>query len=119
MRDLWLDTEPVTITPQSGLDEHDDPLPAGTPFTVNALVAPGNTTLRPGADAELDQADYTLYMPLRVEVGGKWVQTAIVLTEEFTVTVRGRVCVGRVKDWDLSGRGGLEVLASSKTGGTP
>lgn len=112
-------TEQVTITPQAGLDAYDNPLPAGTPFTLSALVAPGNTTVAPGADGDLDRVEFTVYLPLKVKRFGVWVRTVTALTEAFTVTVRGQVCVGRAKEWEQAGRGGVEVLATAATGATP
>lgn len=112
-------TEQVTITPQAALDANDDPLPAGDPFTVLALVAPGDTTQRPGADAQLDVVEFTAYLPLRVKLAGGWTPTAAALTGNFHITIRGQVCVGRAREWNVGGRGGVEVLALAATGATP
>lgn len=118
-RILLTRTEAVTITPQGGLDAHDNPLPAGVSFEVGALIAPGNTTLRPGADGDLDTVDWTVYLPLRIKQSGAWVRTVEAMTDNFTVTVRGQVCRGRAKEWNVGGRGGVEVLAIAATGATP
>ncbi len=108
--------EPVVITPQSGVDANGDPLPAGSPFTVSGLVAPGNTAVRAGAAGDLDSVDFTVYLPLMIGT----VRTAALLDGSFTVTVRGRVCVGRVKVWDGGAMGGgVEVLATARAGMTP
>lgn len=122
-------SETVTVTPQYGLDANDDPITApsgasgasGSTGAVNltALVAPGNTTVKPGADGQLDTVAFTVYLPLKVQVSGQWVRTSSVLTDNFTITVRGQVCLGRAKEWDLNGRGGIEVLATALTGATP
>ncbi len=112
-------TETVTITPQSGLDAYDDPQDAGESFTVQALVAPGNTTLKYGVDGSLDTVAFTVYMPLTIKLDDGWVSTATAMTDNFTITVRGQVCVGRVREWTLGGRGGVEVLATAATGSTP
>lgn len=112
-------TEQVTITPQAGLDANDDPLPAATPFTVAGLVAPGDSTTRPGADGDLDQIAFTVYLPLKIKGTTGWTRTTTALTDNFTVTVRGQVCVGRAKEWDVNGRGGVVVLATADTGTTP
>jgi hypothetical protein len=112
-------TEQVTITPQAGFDAYDDPLPAGAPFQLSALVAPGDTSVQPGADGDLDTVGFTVYLPLRVKRPGGWVRTVTALTENFTITVRGQVCLGRVKEWDEGGRGGVEILATAATGATP
>jgi hypothetical protein len=101
------------------MDAHDNPLPAGTPFAVDALVAPGNTAVEPGADGDLDTVSFTAYLPLRVKRNGAWVRTVTVLTDNFTILVRGQVCVGRAKEWEQAGRGGVEVLAFAATGATP
>ncbi len=115
-----LPREQVTVTPQGGVDAHDNPLPAGDPFNVPALVAPGNTAARPGADGDLEEADFTLYLPLQIiDTAGIPVRTVEALTDEFTVTVRGQVCKGRAKEWDVDGRGGVEVLAVAASGATP
>lgn len=112
-------TEQVTITPQAGIDANDDPLPAGDPFTLDGLVAPGDSSTFPGADGDLDSVEFTVYVPLRVKRAGEWVRTVAALTDNFTITVRGQVCGGRAKEWDEGGRGGVEVLATAKTGATP
>lgn len=111
-------SETVTVTPQAGLDAYDDPLPAGDPFTVTALVAPGATTTDPGADGSLDSVEFTVYLPLRIRRANAWVRTATALTDNFTITVRGQVCVGRAKEWEHGGRGGVEVVATAMTGAT-
>lgn len=112
-------TEIVTITPQTGIDANDDPVAGAEPFTVSALVAPGNTTVRPGADGQLDVVDFTAYLPLRIKGAEGWVPTSTLLTDKFTITIRNQECVGRAREWNDNGRGGIEVLASVKTGATP
>lgn len=112
-------TETVTITPQAGLDAYDDPQTAGESFTIQALVAPGNTTLKYGADGSLDTTAFTVYLPLRIQQADGWISTVTAMTDNFTITVRGQECVGRVREWNESGRGGVEVLATAATGATP
>lgn len=112
-------TEVVIITPQVGIDANDDPLPGGEPFSVHALVAPGNTTVRPGADGQLDVVEFTAYLPLRIKAAEGWVRTSTLLTDKFTITIRDQECVGRAREWNDGGRGGIEVLASIKSGATP
>lgn len=112
-------TEIVTVIPQAGIDENDDPYPGGEPFSVRALVAPGNTTARPGADGQLDVIDFTAYLPLRIKGGEGWVRTSTLLTDKFTIVIRDQECVGRAREWNDNGRGGIEVLASIKSGATP
>lgn len=115
-------TEQVTITPLGGQNTDGDPLPDGTPFPLRGLVTPGNTTRRPGESGDLDTADFTVYLPLRMrlesEVPGvwEWVSVGDLLTEDFRITVRGRECVGRAQVWEEGGRGGIAVLATSATG---
>jgi len=109
-------SEILTITPQAGLDANDDPLPASTPFTLRGLVAPTNTTVQPGADGNLDEVDFTIYLPLKIKQPSGWTRTSALLTNNFTVTVRGQVCIGRAREWDEGGRGGVEVLATAKAG---
>lgn len=109
-------TEAVIITPQSGLDAYDDPIAAGTPFTVNGLVAPGDTTKKYGVDGNADNVAFTVYLPLRIRRPSGWVRTATALTDNFTITVRGQTCLGRVREWNEGGRGGIEILATADTG---
>ena len=112
-------TETVTITPQGGLDANDDPIAAGTPFTLAALVAADDSTIAPGADGSLDRIAYTVYLPLKIKGRTGWITTISAMTSNFTITVRGNVCVGRVKEHRLNGVGGLEVKAIAQTGATP
>lgn len=109
-------TETVTVTPQSGLDAYDNPQTAGTPITLRAMVAPTDTSVEPGPDGNLDTVAFTVYLPLRIKQGSAWVRTVSALTESFTIAVRGRTCVGRAREWNEGGRGGVEVLATSETG---
>lgn len=112
-------TETVTITPQAGFDANDDPLPASTPFQVSGRVAPGDTTMSPGAEGDLDQVEFTVYLPLKIKLNGGWTYTSTALTDNFRITVRGQVCLGRAQEWNLHGRGGVVVLATADTGTTP
>lgn len=111
-------SEAVTITPQTGMDEYDNPSPAGTPFTLHALVAPGDTTKKYGADGNDDRVQFTVYLPLRLKISSRWVRTVTALTDNFLITVRGQTCLGRAKEWVEGSRGGVEVLASADTGTT-
>lgn len=112
-------SEQVTVTPQSGLDDNDDPIEADEEFTVFGLVAPGASRVDLGADGDLDAVEFTVYLPLRIKLTAGWVRTTTALTDNFTITVRGQVCRGRAKEWDLNGLGGVEILASAMTGATP
>ena len=109
-------TETVTITPQAGVDDNSDPLPAATPFTMTGFVAPGNTTTTPGNDGNLDEVTFTVYLPLKIKRSYQWVRTATAMTDNFTITVRGQACVGRAQEWNQCGRGGVVVLATADTG---
>ena len=121
--------EQVTITPQAGHDSNGDPLPAGTPFDLAGLVAPGNTLRAAGIGGDLDEADFTVYLPLRhrrpASTPGEWEWVPVIdlltgPTGEFTIQVRDRVCDGRAQLWNGGGgRGGVVVLATSATGKTP
>ena len=112
-------TETVTITPQAGVDDNDDPLPAASAFSVVGYVAPGNSTVRYGADGDLDQVQFTVYLPLKIKLRGAWARTMTALTDNFTITVRDQICTGRAQEWDQCGRGGVVILASANTGTTP
>lgn len=112
-------TEVVIITPQVGIDAYDNPVAGGAPISIDALVAPGDTTVRPGADGQLDVIDFTAYLPLRFNGPEGWVRTSSLLTDKFTITIRDKICVGRAREWDENGRGGIKVLASIKSGATP
>lgn len=113
-------TEAVTIIPQGGLDANDDPVAAGSPFTVNGcLVAPGNTTVRFGADGNLDQVAFTVYVPtLKIKGASGWIPISTALTGKFNITVRGQTCLGRAQEWNEGGRGGVVILATADTGTT-
>lgn len=111
-------TEQVTITPVGGRNSDGDPTADGTPFTLTALeVAPGNTLLRYGIGGDLDTVEFTVFLPLRYRTAVDTYQpVAAALADDFTITVRNRVCKGRVQEWNSGGRGGVVVLAHSATG---
>lgn len=114
-------TEQVTITPGGGSDSKGNPKPTGTPFTVPALeIAPGNTQLRFGVGGDLDNVEFTVFLPLRVRTGEgvdrKLRPTVEVCTDTFSVLVRGRQCRGRLQEWNSGGQGGVVVLCESATG---
>jgi hypothetical protein len=91
----------------AGWDSDGNPIPTGATIAVEALaIAPGNTSLTINT-GELDEADYTVYLPLGSPI-----------TDDDLMTVRGKVCNTRVKEWrsPWTGRGGLEVLCSAITG---
>lgn len=103
-------TETVTVTPNSGFDSDGNPIGNGEPVVLTAIaVAPGNTTATFGAGGDLDQADFTVYLNL---------SDRAFIADDDQITVRGRTCRARVRVWESprTGRGGLEVLATSATG---
>lgn len=109
--------ETVTITPIGGTNTDGDPAADGTAFDVRALeIAPGNTLQRFGVGGDLDTVDYTVFLPLRMRDGETYVATSSKLTEDFSILVRGRKCLGRAQEWASGGRGGVAVLAHSAAG---
>lgn len=109
--------ELVTIRPDAGRDSDGDPLADGAPFDVRALeVAPGNTLRAPRTGGDLDSADFTVFLPLRIRAGDTYVVTSTACTENFSIVVRGRTCRGRLQEWKSGGRGGCAVLALSRSG---
>ncbi|WP_349318866.1 hypothetical protein [Mycolicibacterium canariasense] len=79
--------ETVTITPRGGQDDDGRRLPDGAPVTVVATaIDPGNTAERYGATGTIDEADFTVVLPLGTGIrDGDW------------ILVRGRECVARVQ----------------------
>lgn len=105
------DIEQVRITAPGGLDANNNPIPAGVPVILTPLaIAPGNTTQAFGQGGDLDEAEYTVYLPLTDE--GK-------ILDGYGIHVRGRDCIARVKVWKwpaVTTMGGIEVLCQSATG---
>lgn len=103
--------EPVTVIPQTGLDDNGDPTAAETPVVLEAItVAPGNTTFQFGDQGERDSAEYTVYLPFGSPV-----------SDDDLITVRGRNFRARVQEWRDPWPGevsldGLVVLCKSVTG---
>ena len=102
--------ETVTVIAGSGgYDSDGNPLPAGAPVEIRTLgVAPGNTMLKLGVGGDLDDVQYTVYMPLGSPVNN-----------DDTIMVRGKACRARVSEWvsPWTARGGMAVLARAVTGG--
>lgn len=101
-------SETVTITPAGGRDDDGNPIANGRPFEATALVEPGNTNVQFTGSGNVDTVDFTLYMRFGVNVN-----------DGDLITVRGRDCLARVRDWRTSPtarRGGVVVLCSSVTG---
>ncbi|MDD7812621.1 hypothetical protein PP713_08640 [Mycobacterium sp. CSUR Q5927] len=114
--------ETVTVTPRPGqLDANNDPLPAGEPITLTPLlIAPGNTVLKYGVGGDLDDVQFTVYLPLQVRRGNNLVPIETLVADDDQITVRGRECMARVKVWrsPQRGLGGAVVLARAATGAT-
>lgn len=113
--------ETVTVTPRFGQNSDGDPIPDGDPFTLTPLeIAPGNTALQYGAGGDLDDVEFTVFLPLLMWRGPveTYVHTDELIKDDYGITVRGRDCTARVQVWrsQRSGRGGVVVLARSKTG---
>jgi hypothetical protein len=101
-------SETVTVTPQSGLDKHGNPIDAGDPVVLPTLaIAPGNTLQTPGLGGDLDDVQFTVFL----ELGSA-------IADDDEILVRGKTCRARVQEWrsPWSERGGLVVLAQSSTG---
>lgn len=112
-------SEKVTITPLAGRRDSDgDAVGAGgTPFTLNGLVAPGNTVERRGTGGETEKVDFTfLTQQPRVKIGVDFVPVETALTDNFDITIRGARCRGRLQKWSEGGLGGLVIVATSATG---
>lgn len=102
-------TETVTVTSQSGYDSNANPIPPGGSVTLTALaVTPGVTALTLAGGGDLDDVEYTVYLELGAPI-----------FDDDEILVRGKPCRARVKHWvsPWTGRGGLEVLCKSATGG--
>lgn len=103
--------EQVTIIPQSGLDDDGDPIPGGTPVTIEAItVAPGNTSLQFMDSGGIDSAEFTVYLQLGAPVN-----------DDDIITVRGRNFRARVQEWrdpwpGIESLDALVVLCKSVTG---
>lgn len=111
-------SEQVLITPLAGRRDSDgDPLPAGTPFNLTGLVAPGNTAERRDSGGETETVEFTFYtQQQRVLIGSAMVAVSDALTDDFDITIRSARCRGRVQGWAEGGAGGTVILASRATG---
>lgn len=113
-------TETVTVTPIVGNDSDGDPSAAGTPIELRPLeIAPGNMLIRYGQGGDLTDVAFTVYLPLKTWNGSAWVDSESLVSDGDEIVVRGRRCTALVQVW-RSGRGGqrggLAVLARSRTG---
>lgn len=112
-------TEVVTVTPAGGIDSDGNPATPGTPVTLTPLeIAPGNLMVRYGQGGDLTDVEFTVYLPLRVLGEDGWIDTDSLITNGDVITVRGRDCTAMVQVWksQRGARGGIVVLARSKTG---
>lgn len=108
-------SETVTVTPM-GMDANGDPV-IGDPVVLSAWeITPGNGLVSFGSGGDLTDVEFTVYLPLRVQSGGSWVDTATLIDDGDELTVRGRNCVATVQVWRSGGRGGVAVLARSRSG---
>lgn len=101
--------ERVLITPRGGQDDDGRRLPNGDPIAVDAIaVDAGNTAERYGAEGTVDEADFTVVLPLGSGINdGDWIR------------VRGRDCIARVqREFSQHAERNQDVvLARSRTGG--
>lgn len=103
-------SETITVTPKGATNTDGDPTSDGTPVVLTPIaIAPGNTSRSFDAGGDLEQVDFTIYLRLSDESR---------IADDDIVLVRGRHCRARVRTWrsPRTGRGGLEVLATSATG---
>lgn len=102
-------SESVTIIPQVDRDDNGDMVAAGSPYTLVAkAVAPGNTTLSYNTSGDVEDVDFTVYLPL-----------GSVIKDDDVIMVRTKKCYARVQVWQSAyntGRGGVVVLAKAITG---
>jgi hypothetical protein len=78
--------EQVTVTPAGGRDDTGQPVAQGTPFNVMAYaVTAGSTSRKFGVAGDVDEADYTVALPIDTPV-----------KDGDLVTVRGRTGYARV-----------------------
>lgn len=62
-------SEQVTVIPRNGRDDNGQPRADGTPQVVLAAnVEPGDTSFQYGITGELDQADFTVALPIDVPI---------------------------------------------------
>lgn len=103
-------SETVTLR-HSAAEEYDsdgNPVEAGDPVELTPLeIAPGNSLVRYGIGADLDDVAFTVYFDLGTQIA-----------DDDELEVRGKHCLARVGLWDSTGLGGLAVLARSVTGAT-
>ena len=114
-------TETVTVTPPVELNANMNPVGGGgDPVVLTPLeVAPGNTVLQYGVGGDLDDVEFTVYLPLRTKIDADWVDTETLVPDNSRISVRGRDCVARVSVWRSQRnpvRGGIAVLCRSSTG---
>jgi hypothetical protein len=120
-------SETVTVTAAVELDGDGNPIvvdPVPDPVVLTPLeVAPGNTLLAYGIGGDLDDVEFTVYLPLRVrrlvDTEWLWLDVTTLVDDDSLVEVRGRTCRARVQVWKSqrsATRGGIAVLCRSTTG---
>lgn len=114
-------SETVTITPGgTELNADGDPVTAGSPIELTAMeIAPGNVLIRWGVGGDLTDVNYTVFLPLRVRTDpDTWAETSTLVHTGDEIEVRGDRCTALVQLWSSQRgrRGGLAVLARSRTG---
>lgn len=112
--------ETVTVTPQSDHNSDGDPVAPGDPIQLRALeIAPGNLLINYGMGGDLVDVQFTVFLPLRSRTDiDTWTATETLVKTGDLITVRDKPCVALVQVWKASrgNRGGIAVLARSRTG---
>lgn len=111
--------ETVTVTPDGGINSDGDPDTDGATVTLIPLeVAPGNLLLKYGTGGDLTDVQFTIYLPLQVNISGSWTDTETLVRTGDRIEVRGRDCIAFVQVWksQRGNRGGVVILAHAKTG---
>lgn len=114
-------TETIAVLGPIANDTDGDPIEPGEPVTLTPLeIAPGNMLIRFGKGGDLTDVEYTVYLPLRVRTDvDTWTEVDQLIRDGDEIEVRGRRCVAMVQVWRSQhggARGGVAVLARSKTG---
>lgn len=117
--------ETVKVWPPVEFDDHGNPIDNGDPDPVELIpleVAPGNSVAQYGIGGDLNDVEFTVYLPLRyrrrVGTDFVWVDTTTLVADDAVIKVRDRTCAARVQVWtsQRSKRGGIAVLCRSATG---
>lgn len=117
-------SETITVAPPVKYDTDSKRIVDNTdPIELVPLeVEPGNSVLKYGIGGDLDDVEFTVYLPLKqrrqVDDEFVWVDTTTLVVDDSVIVVRGRTCRARVHVWksQRSRRGGIAVLCQSATG---